>query len=872
MKKAPLSSNKLWRACFAPLLICCLLAVPAVAQDEPIVFQYINMMLNRAIEKLIAEKGLAIAYQSDLIEKKRITAICEGCTPEQALEKILASTTLTWEKVNDRQFILKQAAGSIEGYVSLQESSYFLSGIEVRLIYIDPETGEERDAGVLFTDNQGRFRFQNLKPGKYKMNARAEGFKEYNDTAAFRLKKFDKLEVPIFLEDVEMPVLNIKVLQSFDLIRDDPINRKMLERSQIHKMPSFGNDIGRSVEHLAGVTNGDLSATIQIRGGDRRETMVVFDDVTLDEPYHFREVFSGLLSIVDPEIVGRVELLTAGMPIEQGNYMSGIFNIHPVNPNKNRSLLELTTISAKFKHEGVFAEGRGNYFIVGREGIFYDDIVLTEFTEISRNTSVDTNVDYTGLYGRMSYKTEGNEFVVGGISASDDGNIVEFDSLTESVGQAKTEGGYHAAWLKHNGWLTNNLLVASQLVSNGFDRLTNARDELGIRQFRVNSTRDYQRNGFRQDWSWWPGDSHALKWGVEYWRETISLDYANTRKSVSDGNPRPLLFGEEAETEAMSETKSNKYGFYLGDRYSVTAKFTIEAGLRYDKHDHTGESNLSTRLYANWAFNEDRNLKAGWGRYHQPQALYQLQIEDGVTTYNKADRADQFVLSYEELFGGDLYLRADLFLKQYDPDGPKFINFLDPHDSFAEAQPDRIRIEPESGLGQGIELTLSQHLNQNFSWMANYTLSEVYDKLDGQEVYRYYDQRHAFNINIAYNMGESWSADLAWHYHTGWHTTDVTAVLNDEGTDYVTVIGPYYEEFFPAYHRVDMRFQRKFLLRGRHSLGIYVEITNLLSRDNIQNTGDHALFIQRGQPPFITRDEDTWVPQTANFGVRWNFE
>lgn len=871
MKKVPLLFNKPPKVCCVAFAVVCFLFTAGLCQGQTIDFQFVNLPLKRAIDRLISDHAIAIAYQSKQMEGIRVSAVCEACTPDQALEAVLGATAIGWKKIGDQQYILVQVSGHLKGQVTLSGSEFWLSGIEIRLYRVDEEG--QHDERVMFSDSEGRFSFQGLKPGLYQITARAQGFKEQSLARPIRVDRSEVVEVPIALEDVELQVVQIKVHQSYDLVRDDPVNRKRLESYEIQKMPSFGNDISRSVEHLAGVSNGDLSATIQIRGGEDRETLVIYDGVTLDEPYHFREVFSGLLSVVDPEVVGRVELLTAGMPVEHGNYMSGILNIHPVVPVDSKGMIEVTTVSAKFRQEGVFADGRGSWLVAGRKGNFYEDIALTNFTEASGSTFIDTNVDYSGLFGRVTYIFNEQELVLGTIQAFDSGNIVEADVFTAAAGRADTEGRHGTIWLKHTARFTDRLLMGTQLVMTGFDRQTTGDDQLGSRRFVVTNNRDYQRKGLRQDWCLSLGETNVLKFGGEYWDQDIDLEYSQ-ETWVVPGNPGPLLTGNTGSSAADLTTRGHRLSFYLGDRVRLAEKLTIEAGLRYDKQSHTRESQISTRLYGNWAITEHGNLRLGWGRYYQPQALYQLQIEDGITEYNKADRADQFIASYEEHLPLNFYLRTDLFHKQYHPKGPRFINFLDPHNSFPELQGDRLRIDPESGTGQGLELSVSQRLTNNFTWMSNYTLSEVYDRVDGKKVNRFYDQRHAFNLNIDYSIGENWSLDLAWHYHTGWHTTelDVTPVGQDEENQrYDTVVGPLFEQHFPPYHRVDVRFQRKFLLKGSHALGLYVEITNLLSRENIQNTTDHSLFIKGREKPVITESEETWVPQTANFGFRWNF-
>jgi len=159
--------------------------------------------------------------------------------------------------------------------------------------------------------------------------------------------------------------------------------------------------------------------------------------------------------------------------------------------------------------------------------------------------------------------------------------------------------------------------------------------------------------------------------------------------------------------------------------------------------------------------------------------------------------------------------------------------------------------------------------------VANYTRSEVYDwDENGVKVYRPWDQRDSANLAFDYAVQDVWSLSLSWHYHTGWRTTLIDVDVEQEDGNIISVkpvVGPLFEARYPPYHRLDLRYQRRFMTRKRHELALFVEVTNLYNRRNIQSIADISVSLRSdGQATLNLRDE-IWIAQISNFGFTWRF-
>ena len=69
----------------------------------------------------------------------------------------------------------------------------------------------------------------------------------------------------------------------------------------------------------------------------------------------------------------------------------------------------------------------------------------------------------------------------------------------------------------------------------------------------------------------------------------------------------------------------------------------VEPGLRFDRHDYTGDSAWSPRLNAALTLGR-ATVRAAWGDYRQSQGLHEISVADGERTFQRGERAEHRVL------------------------------------------------------------------------------------------------------------------------------------------------------------------------------------------------------------------------------------
>jgi outer membrane receptor protein involved in Fe transport len=304
---------------------------------------------------------------------------------------------------------------------------------------------------------------------------------------------------------------------------------------------------------------------------------------------------------------------------------------------------------------------------------------------------------------------------------------------------------------------------------------------------------------------------------------------------------------------------------YVADRVRITDSLVAEAGLRAGRESYTPDGvHVSPRLNFAWTLSPRTSVRAAWGWFHQPQAIHELQVEDGVTEYQPAQRAEHRVLGVEQSFRGGIQARLELYDKTLTHLRPRYTNLYDRLLLFPELRADRVLIAPEKGHARGAELLVRSDAAQPLSAWLSYTFARVTDRVDSRDVPRDWDQPHAMTFSVNYQRGAHWNFNLTGTWHSGWPTTPVLARV--EGTQLVTELGPRNSTRLPDYQRFDFR--------ASHTAGafsVFVEVFNLLNHENV--TRVNTFQFQQNANGAVTASPvtESVIGIVPSFGVTWRF-
>jgi hypothetical protein len=662
----------------------------------------------------------------------------------------------------------------------------------------------------------------------------------------------------------ETEIDEIKIVASrFSLFGLSATTNQFLSGEEIQLLPHIADDVFRAFHRLPGAAANDFSAPFNLRGGTVDEVKVVLDGLELFEPYHMRTLFNPL-SIIDPGIIDNVNVLSGGFTADQGNHMSGVVDItskwvttRPVHE------LGVSFINSFARSSGTWGD-RGAYQVAARRGYLdlltaaatvgneeftprYSDVFAKAGFAISDSTSVDTHVLY----------------------ASDD---VKFKNTDEGE-QGNSDSLLKYAWVTFDTEL-NNRLSWKNVLSTGRVKI---HDEGSAKNLPFeNIDRLYDRgvnvSGLQSDLSLRMSGSHLWMFGLRYRHLKADFDYNidSFRQSDFYNNGLPLVIQRDIDTSRSGD----ELGAYARYRFRPTARSAWEVGLRWDKQTYTNttdDTQLSPRVNALFDIGEETELRFGWGYYFQPQGIHELQVEDGVTDYFPASRAEHYVAGIRQQFDSGFELQLDIYQKRYSDLRPRYENVLDTFEYTAESDFDRVRIEPGSADSKGVEITLRDRQADSFDWWFNYTLSKADDVIEGVSVPRSWDQRHAVTGSLTWR-GEKWILSLVGRYHSGWPQTPllVTPILDAGGSviDFDSDLSQRNQSRYDDYFRLDMRLSRTVEL-GRGSFQYYVEIFNLLNTENQCCVAGHDLTFVPALS--VSPNYDAFLPFFPSFGFVWTF-
>lgn len=710
------------------------------------------------------------------------------------------------------------------------------------------------------TGSDGRFMLRNVPAGEHSLAVTSVGYEDAV-TDAVHVSSGVTTLLSLQLSPAAFSLAAIVVTPGrFGVMQENAAAPQTLGRDVIETMPGLGEDIYRMVHRLPGVSADDYSARFAVRGGGHDEILVRLDGLTLFEPFHLKDL-DGALSIVDVQAVGGLDLTTGGFTAEYGNRLTGVFDMHTLRrPAERRTSAGISLTNARLMSVGNFAGDRGNYLLSARRG--YLDVLLN---------MVDPEGGFTPRYhdvlAKVEYEPSERHVISLNVLTADDRLAMADDHFA-----LRSTYGNHYAWLNWRATPGDDVSIQTVLSAG---RLTWGRNVTGgaagteITALQLDDTRGFDFARIQQDWTWRVSDSHLLKWGAGVRRSAATFDYQRAQAGEArDGRPEA---GPDV-VRGSSAPNGVEAGGHVTHRLRIADPATAELGARYDYYSQSDESVLSPRANVAVALGRRTTARAAWGMYHQPQELYQLDVQDGDHRFYRAQRAEQRVLGVDHTLAGGVTLRAEAYQRLLSRVRPRYDNLFNVNSGIGEAAPDRIRLEPSSGEARGIELFASNDPRSSLRWHASYTWARVEDVMDGVAVPRGLDQRHSGLVEVGYRPAERWSVSSSWQVRSGrpyTSSTIITTTLPDGRFEHSYEFGEPYGERLAAYHRLDLRVTRQ-LTVGRNQLALYLDVFNLYDRDNprgwsssLENDGNGVVRMESGPVSNL--------PRLPTLGITWQF-
>lgn len=423
-------------------------------------------------------------------------------------------------------------------------------------IYIDKfMTGTATDASGFYS--------LTLPKGRHELIIRGVGMKESKRQVMIHSDgKFDiELEEQVLaLREV---IVSSKKKQS---IKSTMIGKEYLEIKDIKNIPmAFGEtDILRAVMSLPGVkTTGEASSGLNVRGGATDQNLILFDEGTIYNPMHL----FGFFSAFNSDIVKDIELYKSSIPARYGGRISSVLDIstRDGNPNKVTGAASIGLLTSRLTLDGPLFSNKTSFIIGGRTT--YSDWILKKLPQKSGYR--DGNANFYDLNAKVSHRfsNQDNLSITGYFSQ----DKFKFDHAERySYQNANTSIKWrHIFSPKLTGALTAGYDHYNHRTINSENPNTAYSLAFGIDQYWE-----------KLDFSWYLNDEHTLDFGAK------TLFY-----NLNPGKYLPHHTESLVADDRMQKEKAHETSFYMGDRWEISPKLSIDLGFRYSLFQALGSRN-----------------------------------------------------------------------------------------------------------------------------------------------------------------------------------------------------------------------------------------------------------------------------------------
>lgn len=821
---------------------------------------------NRPLLKVIADlerSGYHFVYSKSLVRSTTVISISTDGDPTiERLRKALGDISLSLSKADNGTYFIvptERTSQPLAGRITDAQSGEPLSGVRIEL-----------ENQVVFSDSNGRFQLPDQLPVPIPDNSvlpvpisgpisvSLDGYRARLVATSESLA--DMLEIPL---DPHADIEEVVVISSrYALKKSTGLSLYGLDSTDFDSLPELGDDALRAAVHLPGTATIGLSAKPYIRGGLQDETLVLFNNVELLEPFHLKD-FQSVFSSFNPALIKTIDVYTGGFPARYGDRMSGVMDIDPTDEYSGLGAeLGLSFLTSSAAAYGTTHEGRGEWAFSGRRGNL--DIVTDAV-----NSSVG-DPSYSDWFGSYSWAlTPSTELEFGTIVYDDDIQFKDLDDddVTGELANSRYRNAY--GWVQlHNDWTPHR--SSSTLLSFGSIR--------------------HDRDGFISDPDPDEGsstldDERDFKvWSLahqHYYEHSDRLNFEfggrlNYQKGRYDTHA-VIERGELAEFIGIQTSELRDIqvrpegaggGVYASTRVRPSAWMTLEVGLRWDFQDYgeKSEHQLSPRISSRFDVGKNTQIRVSAGRFYQPEAIHELQAADGVSRFQKPQYADHFIAGINHEFGDSGFSsRIETFYKRFRDPKRRFENVFNSLVLIPELMSDRVEVAPEKARARGIEATLRYNPGDELNLWLSYTRASADDRIDGDWRPRSWDQQHSISSGVIWHRGP-WSVSGTVLWHSGWQTTLLPAtIVEDEQPDLRRN-----DDQLPEFISVDFRVSHMWEW-SQQSLTLFLEVTNALNRDNV-GAYEYELEEDDENGGFtVIAEEETLLPLVPSLGLLWRF-
>ena len=483
----------------------------------------------------------------------------KGTKVDFGMEKTAARKGNIENKLYDigpRTNTLPPGNGVITGYVKNNRTGEPLAGVVIT---------SDRPSTSTVTDQYGYFSLS-LPRGYHVLSVQGIGMRD--SKYQVMLYTDGKLDMDLREQVITLREVVVSAQKTLNVNRVQ-LGVEHLSIQTIKQVPTVMGeaDVLRVVLTLPGVkTVGEASTGLNVRGGSSDQNLILFNDMTVYNPSHF----FGMFSAFNPDVVKDIELYKSSIPAKYGGRVSSVLDITSREGNKKNfsGTAGVGLLTSRMTLEGPLDKDKTSFILGGRTT--YANWLLSLLPDQYKNSRGSFNDLDLGISHQINAK---NNLYFSGYLSNDRFNLN--NDTTYSYGNRNLS----VKW-KH---VFNSKL--SSVYTVGYDRY----------QYNISSDGN-QVNGFRLSF-----DINQLNGKADFtWylnsRHTVDFGLSSLRYTLHPGSYEPYDSHSLVTPDVIPAEQALENAAYISDRYTITDKLSIVAGLRFSQYDYLGPH--TENLYA----------------------------------------------------------------------------------------------------------------------------------------------------------------------------------------------------------------------------------------------------------------------------------
>ncbi len=686
------------------------------------------------------------------------------------------------------------------------------------------------------SDEAGVFRFDGVAPGRHRLeidDPECAPFDASFEVVAGRTTRLGYALDPRGKQDVEEVIIRSERLEQ-------EVSDTVLEMDEVKKIPGTQGDVLKIVQSLPGVARnlafgagGGLG--VIIRGASPEDSIVLIDDHNVPLLYHF----GGLKSVLNSDMLKRIDFLPGGFGAEYGQAIGGVVDVQTLSCTHEQydGYVELSMLDAGFFVMGPVGEDVGFVAAARRSTV---DLWLPHVIEGFDGFELTVAPVYYDYQVKLDWSpTPGDRLSLLAFGSSDELRLLMEKPPT---GDAAFRGDFgmlihfhrvHLRWThapQASDWDLRLSLVG------GWDH-----GEFDAGPYFMRSEIPSLR--LRADVTWQISRRWKLLGGVRAGLIGFDLSYLFVRPPKEGTIPGQFHTLEEVEGGETWLVYDG--GAYMSVGVEPMDGMLISGGVRFDgyRYGDYGDWAVMPRLTFKHELRDGTIFKAGVGLYYQAPGEDELSENFGNPDL-EMERAVHYTLGIEQELPFKSSLDLTFFYKSLD----------------RLSVPDEEKTYSNAGIGKvaGLEILLRRELAGGlFGWLA-YTLMRSQRRDGPGKLWRLfsYDQTHILTLVAGYQLFTSekqrnhgqrsgWEFGLRFQLVSGNPSTPILGGIFDADYDtWLPIPGPVNSERMPLYHRLDLRVDYTWAF-VYWALSVFLDVQNVYNYQSIEGMQYNYDFSER---------------------------